>query len=240
MSARKSGSQAQFSRRKWRSRLGRLRVVLIMVTVVAVVAFAGWVVLASPWLAVDNVEVSGGRHVSESTIVQAAAITSDTPMARVNLDDVAARVEAVPAVAAATVHRGWPHTISIEVTEREPVAAVHRHGSWWVVDKEGVLFHKTAGREKSVPVIEVHAHPYADAVREAASVVAQLPAKLLDRVRRVTTRSMDSISLSLRDHRKVVWGSSAESARKIRVLRVLLRRDAHVYDVRVPERPTTE
>jgi cell division protein FtsQ len=57
--------------------------------------------------------------------------------------------------------------------------------------------------------------------------------------RRVRAQSMDSITLTLADGRSVRWGSADESQRKVQVLAILLKQKASVYDVSVPEQPTT-
>ena len=41
------------------------------------------------------------------------------------------------------------------------------------------------------------------------------------------------------DGRQVKWGSADESDRKVEVLAILLKENASVYDVSVPEQPTT-
>jgi cell division protein FtsQ len=51
----------------------------------------------------------------------------------------------------------------------------------------------------------------------------------------VEAASPDDISLVLSRGRTVVWGSAEQSARKARVLALLLRRHATRYDVSVPD-----
>ena len=64
-------------------------------------------------------------------------------------------------------------------------------------------------------------------------------ADLARRVDHLEARSVDQISLVLRDGRTVVWGSADQSAEKAKVLQALLGFDAQQYDVSVPGRPTT-
>jgi cell division protein FtsQ len=88
-------------------------------------------------------------------------------------------------------------------------------------------------------VVDFEGSPDEQARREVATVVESLPASVIDSLKRVHARSMDSIALMLRDNREVVWGSAAESNRKVKVLAILMRQRARVYDVSVPEQPTT-
>ena len=233
-------SRVLFQRRQWQRRLVAVRPLLIGVGALAVVAVACWVVFFSSWLAVDAVKVSGLRTVGEQQILAAAEVPMGTPLMRVDLSAIEQRVAAVPAVDSVAVHRSWPHTISISVTERQPLAAIRYQGAWWVMDHEGVLFRRTSGRARRLPVVSLSPHADDAARQEVATVVAALPASVLSNVRRLTARTMDSITLDLAGGTKVIWGSSAESDRKVQVLAVLLKDvTASTYDVSVPEQPTT-
>jgi cell division protein FtsQ len=76
-----------------------------------------------------------------------------------------------------------------------------------------------------------------DALAETARVVSALPADLASRVDYVEVRTVDTISLHLRNGRDVLWGSADDSANKAEVLAVLLKQKASFYDVSVPGQP---
>lgn len=230
---------SRFSRRQWRRRLRQLRALFVAVAVLGTAAFAGWVVLGSSWLAAEQVSVKGEHALSERQILAAADVDVGTPMLRLDLDAVVQRVAALLPVAHVSVHRAWPHTITITITERQPVATIYRANSWWMVDKEGVVFRRSPGRVAGLPVVSVGNSVDPAALHEAVSVIAALPTNLLARVQRLTAPSMDSITLALKDGREVRWGSAAESDQKVQVLSVLLNQPARVYDVSVPAQPTT-
>jgi cell division protein FtsQ len=230
----------RFSRRRLLTRLRALRPWFIAAAAVAVLGFAAWVVLWSSWLAAEDVSVVGDRTISTATVEQAADVSLGTPLVRLDLDQIRDRVSALPAVQSVTVHRSWPHTVSIAITERSPVATLRRDGAWWMVDSEGIIFRKTGERDKDVPVIAVPKKAGPDAVREAATVVDSLPTSLLAQTKRLTAASMDSITLRMKNKSSVLWGSSTESDRKVEVLEALLKDvRATQYNVSVPEQPTT-
>jgi len=237
--ARTPDTASKFSRRRWQGRFTRLQPILLALAVLAVAAFAGWVVLSSSWLATEQVTVAGERTLSDQKVLAAADIGIGTPLLRLDLDAVDERVSALRPVAEVTVHRSWPHTVAITVTERVPVAAIYRVGSWWVIDNEGVLFRRTRGRVAGLPLVRVSHRAGPSTLREAATVIAALPPDLVARLRHLTAPSMDSLTLTLKDGREVRWGSAAETDQKVQVLSVLLARQAQVYDVSVPAQPTT-
>lgn len=232
------GARSRFARRQWGRRLRALRPYALGLLVVGLVGFAVWAVFFSTWLAVDDVEVDGAELLTADEVVSTADIRLGTPLARVDLDDVTERIEDIPEVAEASVHRSWPHTVTITVTERTPLAAVRQRGEWWVMDREGVVFRKTGERDPSVPVVQLPNSLGPEALGEVAEVVESLPEDLLDQTKRVHAVTMDSITVKLDGRREIVWGSAAESGRKIEVLRVLLEKPGRVYDVSVPEQPT--
>jgi cell division protein FtsQ len=217
-----------------------LRPVAIVAGVLAVAALVGYAFYFSSWLAARDVEVTGESSLTAKEVIAAAQVDLGSPLARLDLSAIEERVAALPAVADVSVQRSWPHTVSIEVTERTPLAAVMRDGAWWVMDDEGVVFRRTPERDASLPVVQAGPDAGADALAEAAKVVSALPTSVLADVKRLTARTPDSIELRLKNRSLVRWGSAADTARKAEVLRVLLENvKASVYDVSVPEQPTT-
>jgi cell division protein FtsQ len=231
---------ARFARRAWRRRIVALRPIAIIGGALAIVGVCVYAFYFSSWLAASDVSVAGEETLTARQVARAADVDLGTPLARLDLSAIEDRVARLPAVASVSVHRSWPHTVSIEVIERQPLAAVMRGGAWWVMDDQGVVFERTPERDAALPVVQVASKAPPEATAEAAKVVAALPSAVLDDVRRITAHSMDSIELRLRDHSVVRWGSADDTERKAQVLSVLLDQvKASVYDVSVPEQPTT-
>jgi len=211
------------------------RRILAVSAVLAAVGAAAWVVFFSSLLAVVDVEVRGERSLSVQHITRAADVPVGEPMARVDLDDVTARVDRLPPVRRVEVNRSWPDTVLITVEERTAVAVVVRDGRHTLIDADGVQFREVPGPRRRLPTIEAGR---ARAAAEAAEVVSALPADVLRRVEHLDATTMDSITLQLRGGREVVWGSAEDSARKAQVLAVLVERKGSVINVSVPSAPT--
>lgn len=237
--SRGTSTRQRFARRAWSRRWATLRRLVTLLVLVALVAGAGWLVFVSSVLAVERVQVSGVRTVSADRITGAAAVPVGEPLASVDVDEVRRRVEDLPVVAQADISRSWPHTVSIEVTERTPVAAVRSGGGagYRLIDGDGVMY-RTVSDPRDLPVMTAGEHPRAAV--EGAAVLAALPRGLAKRVAEVEATTMDSIELHLRDGRTVVWGSAERSALKAQVLGALIERKASVYDVSVPGVPTVK
>jgi cell division protein FtsQ len=230
-------ARKRFVRRQWARRWLAWRRLLAAVLVLGVLLGALWTVFVSSSLAVSGVRVDGAAVLEPRTVRRAAAVPLGEPLATVDLDAVAARVEQLAAVKSVDVSRSWPDRVRIAVTEREAVAVVDRGGSLRGLDAEGVLFRRYPSRPTSLPLLRMGERTGADALAEAARVAGVLPAGIARRVDYVEVRTVDTISLRLRNGRTVRWGSADESDSKAKVLAVLLGQKASLYDVTVPGRP---
>jgi cell division protein FtsQ len=215
-----------------------LRPLAIGLAGVLLVGFLGWVVEFSSWLAVSHVAVSGDSIVSAGQVRQAAQVPLGRPLIRVDLEAIRRRVERLPAVRSASVHRSWPHTVSIDVAERVEVAVVYRAGRWRAVDRDGVVFRVLPRRTPGYPQLVARNNDGA-LVGDTAAVAASLPARLASRVTQIRAHSADSIVLVLPRAKRIVWGSAGQSAEKARVASALMKTSARIYDVSVPALPTT-
>jgi cell division protein FtsQ len=195
-------------------------------------AAVAWVVLASTWLAVDRVAVTGTGRVTTEAVVQAAAVAPGTPLARVDTRAVEDRISALPPVADVAVRRTWPGTLTVEVTERTPAAAVPSGSGVTLVDASGVLFGGEPAQPPGVVRLEVaDPGPEDPATRAALEVSAALPDALRSRVTVVQAPSPSGVRLVLADGREVVWGRPGGTATKAAAVLALLDRPGTVFDV---------
>ena len=235
-------SRRAFARRAWARRWLRVRPLLAVVTALGLVVAAGWVVLASPLLAVDRVLVrtAGAGAVDPAAVKRLAAVPLGRPLARVDLGAIGARVREIPGVASVHVSRSWPSTVVVAVTARTPVAAVaDGPTAYRIVDREGVSFQSVRTMPRGLPLITPGSADPNASLHAAVDVVGALPAALRLRVSTVAAPTAEDVTLTLRAGQVVVWGGVARSARKAVVLAALLRYPAHVYDVSAPDAPTT-
>lgn len=232
-------SRRRFARRQWARRWLVWRHLLVAVLALGLVVGGTWLVFFSPVLAVDAVDVEGNRTLGEADVREAAAVPSGEPLARLDLDAIRARVQALAVVRSAEVTRVWPDRVLVTVEERVAVAVVDIGGRLRGMDADGVIFRDFAHAPAGLPRVQTSAETGGEALREAAEVVAALPADLAGRVDHLTVESVDRIELVLRDGRTVMWGSAEESEQKAAVLARLLALPGRHFDVSVPANPTT-
>lgn len=233
-------TRKRFARRQWARRWLAWKPVVGVVLLVVLAGVLVWLVFFSSYLAVQGVDVRGVSQLQASQVRSAAAVPEGQALARVDLDRIRTRVEALAPVRSADVSREWPDQVRIDVTERVPVAVVSIAGKLKGMDEEGVVFRDYAKAPPGLPRVETGADTGSDALREAALVVGALPTDLAATVDHVQVDTVDQITLVLRDERTVRWGSSDESDLKAEVLaKLIAARKAQYYDVSVPSQPTT-
>lgn len=233
-------SRRRFARRQWTRRWLAWRPVLAITAVVLLVVGGIWLVFFSSYFAVQGVDVTGAQQLRAAQVERAASVPVGEPLARVDLDRIRRRVEALAAVKSADVTRQWPDQVRIAIVERQPVAVVEIGGKLHALDEDGVVFRDLARAPAGLPRVATTAATAAEALREGALVVAALPAELAAKVDHVDVATVDEITLELRDGRQVIWGSAELSDQKAAVLAdLLVAVKARQYDVSVPGQPTT-
>lgn len=116
MRSRRIGVLRQAGRR----RLRRLVVAASAVSAVLAAAYA----TQTPLLDVDRVAVVGAEHTGADEVRRAAGVARGQALISVDGAAVARRVEELPWVESVEVERSWPSTLTLRVTERQPVALV--------------------------------------------------------------------------------------------------------------------
>ena len=227
-------SVRRFNQRRRANRIRSARPWAAVAAVALVVGVGFYLVYGTSVFGVSHVKVVGSGFVGDRAVVDAAAVRTGTPLARVNLDAVAHRVEKITGVSSAKVHRDWPNTLVIDVTPRKAIAAVPVAAEYVEVDASGVPF-RTVASPGDLPIVEVaHPAPDDDATVAALAVLQSLPTAIRDQLVKVTASGPADVTLVLRGSRTIIWGDASDSAAKSRVALSLLQRPGKVIDVSAP------
>ena len=217
----------------------------VLAAVAAIVLFTGatWVTTRSPLLAVDHIEVSGGRMVTPDQAVSGAGLHRGEPMLSVDAATAVARLRRLPWVQTAVVERGFPNTVRIQITERVAAAVAGRAaGGWVLLDRSGRVLAERPDRPADLPEVVGAGAPPApaatfDGARPALDVVAALPDVLR---RQVSDATLEGDAVTLHTGAREI-GPPTQLAAKMAALSVLLERvgsrSVAAIDVRVPQAP---
>ncbi|MFC3998638.1 cell division protein FtsQ/DivIB [Nocardiopsis sediminis] len=212
----------------------------VILLIVALLAVVTWVLLGSRLLVVREVEVTGADRLAESDIVDAVAVPTGTPLARVDTDRAAADVRGLRLVEHAEVTRGWPATLRVAVTERTPRLSVRVGDGYRLVDHDGVRITDSDTRPEEYPLISVKGEVEGNAaIAAAAEITDVLPEEILSEVDEIRADDPARITLDLRDGAAIVWGDAERAGQKRDILRILMAEhppgEGREYDVSAPE-----
>jgi cell division protein FtsQ len=238
-------------------RLGRLWarpwVWALLAILVATTAYAA--LRYAPLFRVDEITVIGVEQVSAGDVVEATGLAgARPPLLTLSLDDIAAEVEELDAVASARVSRDWPNTLRIVIREREPIGyVVTVSGAVLLVGSDGSMYREVLKPPEHVPQLPAVAVPGEESSRSypsvagasaevAFEVVESLPSSLRRSIEQVSASGPRDVELRRRDGVVIRWGTSADAERKAQVVAVLQQRrgwgtDFTVVDVTAPDAP---
>lgn len=215
----------------------RRRLPVIIAAVVVLAAIAGMGAYFFPLVTVKNIEVVGATNADQVQVADASGLRTGDNMLRVDSADAAKNVASVPWVEKVTVARSWPSTITINVTEHQPVGFVKDKSTPLAVNEHGKVFLSGVQPEGAVEFKDVKADDSHAIEAIAASVVALKP-QVREQLEFVQAKNAESIEMHFRDDRQVFWGSSDRASEKAEATRIVLLREGAKWNVSNPAMPT--
>lgn len=106
-----------------RARNYAIRIIVVLV-LLAVLALVAGIAYNSSLFSIENVDVRGVDHLTESEMSQLAAVPSDTTLLRIDTDTIKKRLLQNAWVKDVSIERAFPNTLVINVTERAVAAVV--------------------------------------------------------------------------------------------------------------------
>ncbi len=231
-------------------RQGRRRLMILLVALaVAALVVGGWLLLHSSLFSAKVVTVKGSTHATATQVIDAGGLDDHPALLGLDPGAVAARIEALPWVASATVSRSWPDGVVVTVVERTPAAAVARSGGGWaLIDRTGRVLADVATPPTDVVHLSVPTEPgapgttLAPADGDGLAVAASLPAAFAAQVAAVNVVAGGGVQLVLTTPLTVQLGNATQLHAKYEDIASLLAGAAlhagDVIDVSVPESPT--
>lgn len=118
----------------------RLSVVFVVTSLVGLVCYelCGFIGRAT-FLRLDRIEVTGNRKLAREEILSAASVKIGDDLLSLRLNRMGEQLTKNPWVQSVRVRRNFPHTLSIDVVERQPVGVVSM-GYLYYLDNRGEIF----------------------------------------------------------------------------------------------------
>ena len=227
---------------------GRRRLRTLGLLVAVTLATIGAIALVnSSWLDVDDFAVVGAEKTTEQQVEETSGIELQTPLLDVDLALAEQQIETLPWVLTASVDRRWTGTIVVEITEREPVAAVAADGgSFVLVDASGrqlaLLDSRPAGYLPIAGIVAsgVEGQPAPPDTQAVLRLMGELTPQLEAEVDQILA-DQGTLYLDLRSGGRALVGDDTALDQKVLSLETILQRvDLRCLweiDVRVPSAP---
>ncbi|WP_436795655.1 cell division protein FtsQ/DivIB [Actinospongicola halichondriae] len=160
---------------------------LIVLIVAAALALTTVIVLKSPILDVDEIEIHGAQATSVEAITDATGVDLGSALLLADLEAAQRSIEALPWIEEATVSRDLPGGVVVDVIERTPSAVVASGGSAVLVDPDGHVLSVAdpARYPDAVPTFPPFVRVVVDDAPEAATLPGpggRVDASLLDAI----------------------------------------------------------
>ena len=238
-------------RRRKVSAASRLRPFWILAVFALVVAgAAGYFLVTSPAFRPHGVRVTGTHVVSPSEVLAKAAIAPDENIWMQNTRAMASRIESIPYVETAVVHRAPDAAVTIDVSERTPFAIVETPAGLALIDGNLRVLESEPAQRAALVTIELHnavsVQPGAflkdPALRSLRDDENQLVAAHIAPAS-LTTDKYGQLVATLRDGVKLLLGDDDDLAKKIPLVDpILTKLRAHgrglaALDLRAPGTP---
>jgi cell division protein FtsQ len=187
-----------------------------------------------------DVKVSGLSEMTVERVLKIGGLGGTVNVFFLDAGAIERRLESDPWVANATVQRRLPHTVTISIHERVPVAAVGNGSGFDAVAADGTVL-RSGPSQRGLPLIQ--AASTSDRVA-AAAVAGAMPVALRALTREIDVNPGREVSVQLRSGVIVTYGSPDDPTAKAQAFAAVLRWagdqgvEVDTIDVSVPTAPT--
>jgi cell division protein FtsQ len=219
---------------------GRILAIVGPVSLTAVVLSSFF----TPMLAVEKIEFVGNERISESELESALSSLYERPMTTISDDEIAGLLGEFTLIETFTSQAEPPHTLRLNIRERQPILILVRAGKSFLYDAAGVQIAAT-DEISNYPFLIFDGNPIENPRFTAAvELLFSLPLATYSQVFSLeVSRSLTS-KLVLRDSNlNVFWGSTDEGLLKSEVLDSLIAtgvKNALRIDVSSPNSPVVQ
>jgi cell division protein FtsQ len=232
----------------------RLRVFWVFIVLALVAASYGGYRLATwPGFQPSTIAVDGNRRVGTDAILARAALPKDRNLWLIDKRAAERRIETIPWIRTAQIHRALPAAVTIVVTERAPIACAQTNDARYMIDEDARVLGTDCGASgallavdwPSIPPQQLGATLDVARLQRMLGDVHTLQTMKLDPVR-VALDRFDGVEATLRGGPLIRFGEDRDLAEKAKLVDPILRtygpraQKLAVIDLRAPSTPVVE
>lgn len=185
--------------------------------------------LRTPNLEVKEVKIKGVNLCDRQIVDKYACSMEGKSILSLSKAKVCSAISGIHEVEDVKIGRSLPDKMWVQVIERKPVAIISDGQSFCMIQNDGLVFHRTTGPAKNIPLIEISNNEklqpgktaYSDQVRCALEVVKLAQSKKL-KINKISIDHDGDICLNMVSGFYVKLGQPEDIARKMSLLRSAL------------------
>ena len=222
---------------------------LIVLGVIVVLVLAGYGIVQSPLLDVDEIRVIGTVRIAPDTVRDASGIERGQRLVGLDLAAAEERIEAVPAIVGVSNDRSWRGLVTFEIVERLPAAQILTEDGALIMAADRTVLEVRELPDPAIPLVSgaMFRTPVGELVpselADALTVAAALPADLARLTERIQI-SVDDLEIRLVGGSTVSLGDARLLDDKLGAVRAILDQVqldcVERIDVRAPVAPALE
>ncbi len=143
--------------RRRRSSLRRVVIGSLLSSVLVLGLIGGPAIInkVGDWTELQQITVLGLERVTREEVTQRLGLPSQQSLITLDTSELASRIASHPWIGSVTFDRVFPHSLVVQVVERQPAAVLGTSPSSFYLDAEGHLLPKDAKeREQGLPIVE--------------------------------------------------------------------------------------
>lgn len=232
--SRKPRRSAAQKRRNRRRRSGQIRTVLALFC--AVVTVAALLCAATVFFRVGKITVTGTSPYSAEQIIQATGLKTGGSLIFFEKNRAIRQLfDACPYLETVRIHRNYPDTLEIIVTQSEPMAVIKSGDAAYILSAGGKLLQKTRQPEKAGLCVVTGAELESPTVGKTAKFSSEETRKplilalntfrengIINKIGEVCVEELYDITFTYTDRFRVKIGTTDDLARKLRYMHTLI------------------
>lgn len=131
------------------------KILIVLISLFVIISSSFLYIIYKPYyLVVENINITGNSYLTKSEIINTSTIKHGESLILLSLSDAKRRVENLSWIKTSTVKKIWPNSVTIKIEERKPLLALSYHGSFVIIDTEGVCLDiRSNFAEVNLPII---------------------------------------------------------------------------------------
>jgi cell division protein FtsQ len=247
----KKRKEREKKRRERRRRQQITLAVVVLVVILFFFLFLFFIRSSAFEIKKEKISISGIKNVKKAEVLKALNLPEGATIFTISTRELGKRILQNPWVESVKVGRKFPNGLVIKITERKPLALIAFDDSTFLVDEEGFIIQAVSeDKAPQLPIIhDLDVKPTKPGERiknntldNVLKILSSLPKSIYKKIKVISAPKVERITLYTDAGLEILFGSSKEIEKKVKVLSEILKKEEKLIfvDLRAPENPVVK